>query len=363
MSEEAVTKQDTQNNRPMKPILIVEDELVLRRSLGDWLTANGYQVEAAAKGDEALKAIDEQDFGIAILDLMLPGKSGIEILREAKQKRPHLRGIIITAFPSVETAVEAMREGAVDYLRKPFDLNKLEKRIRDTLGEVQVEIRAAKPAVAEPPAPAKKAVEKPAAIAPEQAPVHIKIGKAHFRAGRFQDAMKEFLAVLDVMPQSIETRTWLRKAQQALVAPQAETAPGVEKPKYCVWMSIGMVSHRICVNDYNCMNCEFDQDMQQKMASGGTPELEAALARLKSLPGCQRLCRYALKGDVSHRLCSHLFRCAACEFAHGMDDSLQQMLAQRIAELSARQEAMSKKGQNWWWQYWAQTAADKQGGK
>jgi len=92
--------------------------------------------------------------------------------------------------------------------------------------------------------------------------------------------------------------------------------------------------------------------MQEKMAAGETPELDEALARFKELPGSQRLCRYALKGDVSYRLCTRLFQCATCEFGQMMDDALQQQLAQRVAELAARQEALRKKEQSWWWSYW-----------
>ena len=136
----------------MKPILIVEDETVMRESLRDWLTDAGYQVETAEEGGEALKTVTERDFGIAILDLRLPGKDGLEVLREAREKNPQLKGIIITAYPSVQTAVEAIKEGAIDYLAKPFDLNELEKLIRDTLGPVQVEIK--------PKAVAKEAVAK-----------------------------------------------------------------------------------------------------------------------------------------------------------------------------------------------------------
>jgi len=137
----------------MKPILVVDDEAVMRESLRDWLTDSGYQVETAEDGEEALKTIAEQDFDIAILDLKLPGKDGIEVLREARAKRPQLKGVIITAYPSVQTVVEAMKEGAIDYLLKPFDLNELEKLIRETLGPVQVEIRPKPPAetaIAEP---------------------------------------------------------------------------------------------------------------------------------------------------------------------------------------------------------------------
>ncbi|MFB0559282.1 MAG: FAD-dependent oxidoreductase [Dehalococcoidales bacterium] len=139
----------------MKPILIVEDEAIMRESLRDWLTDSGYQVETADEGEEALKTIAEQDFGFVILDLRLPGKDGVEVLKEARARRPQLKGVIITAYPSIQTAVEAMKEGAIDYLPKPFDLNDLEKLIRGTLGPVQVEIRpkaATEAAVVELPA-------------------------------------------------------------------------------------------------------------------------------------------------------------------------------------------------------------------
>jgi len=138
----------------VKPILIVEDETIMRESLRDWLTDAGYEVETAEEGEEALKTIAEQDFGVVILDLRLPGKDGIEVLREAKEKSPQLRGIIITAYPSVQTAVEAMKEGAVDYLPKPFDLDDLGELIQQTLGPVQIEIKpkaAAETAIAELP--------------------------------------------------------------------------------------------------------------------------------------------------------------------------------------------------------------------
>ncbi len=117
-----------------KPILIVEDETIMRESLRDWLTEGGYQVETAKDGEEGLKAIADHDFGVVLLDLKLPGKDGIEVLREAKVQRPQLKVIIITAYPSIQTAVRAMKEGAVDYLPKPFDLNDLQKLIDGTSG-------------------------------------------------------------------------------------------------------------------------------------------------------------------------------------------------------------------------------------
>jgi DNA-binding response OmpR family regulator len=344
--------EEEKGGETMKPILVVEDETIMRESLQDWLTDGGYQVEAAEDGEEALQTIAEQDFGIVILDLRLPGKDGIEVLREARGKRPQLKGVIITAYPSTKTAVEAMREGAIDYLPKPLDLNELEKIIRDTLGPVQVEIKpkaVAEETIAEPVVAEEAKVEGVMAIAPEEVPVHLKQGKAHFEAGRYQEALKEFQAVLAVAPGNIETRVWLRKVNEALTKPEVkavvegEAASVAEevKPKECLWMKMGMVPYRICTNDYNCITCEFDQMMQDKMASGETPELDAALERLKELPGSQRLCRYALKGDVSHRVCTRLFQCATCEFGQMMEDALQQ----KIAKLAARREALLKKEQ------------------
>jgi ActR/RegA family two-component response regulator len=125
----------------MKPILIVEDEAIMRESLQDWLIDIGYEVETVEAGEEALETLATKEFDLAILDMRLPGKNGIEVLKEAKTKSPQLKGIIITAYPSVETAVEAMKYGAVNYLPKPVDLNQMEKLIRETLGPVQVEVR------------------------------------------------------------------------------------------------------------------------------------------------------------------------------------------------------------------------------
>ena len=336
----------------MKPILIVEDEAIMRESLKDWLTDVGYQVEAVEEGEEALKTISEQDFGLVILDLRLPGKDGIEVLREAKEKRPQLKGIIITAYPSVQTAVQAMKEGAVDYLPKPFSLDALEELIRKTLGPVQVEIRptaVAEEAVAEPIVAEEVKVEEVIAIAPEEIPVHLKQGKAHFEAGRYAEALREFESILSIAPGNIETRVWIRKTREALATPkvevvtEGEAAPVAEevKPKECLWMKMGIVAYRICTSDYDCLTCEFDQMMQEKLAAGEAPELDAALERFKELPGNQRLCRYAIKGDVSYRLCTRTFQCITCEFGQMMEDALQQ----KLAKLAARREALLKKEQ------------------
>lgn len=115
----------------MKTILIVEDEAIVRDSLRDWLIDAGYGVMVAREGYEALKIIEERDFDIVLLDLRLPGKDGLQVLREARLRKPGIKGIIITAYPTVTTAVEAMKLGAIDFLTKPLDLTKLEHLIQE----------------------------------------------------------------------------------------------------------------------------------------------------------------------------------------------------------------------------------------
>ena len=124
----------------MKPILIVDDEASMRESLRDWFLESGYQAETARDGEEALKLIGEKDYGLLILDLKLPGQDGIEVLTKARKRHPDLRGIIITAYPSVDTAREAIKQGAIDYLPKPFELSELEKLVEENIEPADVEI-------------------------------------------------------------------------------------------------------------------------------------------------------------------------------------------------------------------------------
>lgn len=123
-----------------KPILIVDDESIIRDSLRDWFRELGYAAETASDGEEALRRIAKENFGLLVLDLKLPGKDGIEVFREAKKQDPDLKGIIMTAYPSVDTAVEAIREGVLDYLPKPFPLSKLERLVEENIASEHAEV-------------------------------------------------------------------------------------------------------------------------------------------------------------------------------------------------------------------------------
>jgi len=192
--------------------------------------------------------------------------------------------------------------------------------------------------------------EEVIAIAPEEIQAHLQWGKARFETGHYTEALKEFEAILETAPGNIETRVWIRKVKEELTkskieaVAEEEAAPAAEEAilKECLWMKLGVVSYRICTQNYDCLTCEFDQMIQERIASGEAPEFDAAMERFKELPGNQRLCRYAIKGDISYRLCTHLFQCATCEFAQMMEDALQE----KLSKLAARRAALGKKKQS-----------------
>ncbi len=97
----------------------------------------GYEVAMAETGEQALEMVKQQEFGIVILDVRLPGKTGIRVLQELKAQNAKIKSIVITAYPSEHMASEAKRLGAVDYLVKPVNPDDLEKLIREILLECE----------------------------------------------------------------------------------------------------------------------------------------------------------------------------------------------------------------------------------
>src|SRR5579864_3059981 len=105
-------------------ILIVDDELVVRDSLARWFAAEGYQTKALASAREALELAD-REWDLALLDIKMPGMDGIELQRRLKESDPDLIMIIMTGYATVDTAVQALKQGAYDYLTKPVDPDEL----------------------------------------------------------------------------------------------------------------------------------------------------------------------------------------------------------------------------------------------
>ena len=117
-----------------KSVLIVDDEKNIRLTLSQTLEGRGVETETAANGEEALAKLKEREFSLILLDLKMPGIDGMEVLRQISKIRPDIRIIIITAYGTIESAVEAMKLGAADFIQKPFspdEIRELVSRVMD----------------------------------------------------------------------------------------------------------------------------------------------------------------------------------------------------------------------------------------
>ncbi len=117
-------------------ILIVDDEDSVRDSLLNWFIEDGYYVEAAENAKKALQLLETRDFNIILADIKMPGMDGLELHRRIKSLNRESIVIIMTAFASVETAVQALKDGAYDYVTKPFDPDDLSHLIRNAASQI-----------------------------------------------------------------------------------------------------------------------------------------------------------------------------------------------------------------------------------
>jgi DNA-binding NtrC family response regulator len=114
-------------------LLLVDDEISILRSYARDLRAEHYNVTTASNGNEAVRALWEDNFNIVVTDLVMPGLDGIEVLREAKKRNPEICVLVLTGYGDMQSAVEALRLGADDYLLKPFDVDDLLVRLTEHL--------------------------------------------------------------------------------------------------------------------------------------------------------------------------------------------------------------------------------------
>ena len=114
-------------------ILIVDDEDSVRDSLCRWFKADGYCVDTAAEASAALKKLQENSYDIILLDIKMPGMDGIELQSHIKQIDKNIITIIITAYATVDTAIQAMKDGAFDYITKPIDPDELSKLVKNAI--------------------------------------------------------------------------------------------------------------------------------------------------------------------------------------------------------------------------------------
>jgi two-component system response regulator PilR (NtrC family) len=117
----------------MSAVLVVDDDRSMREFLEILLTKEQYQVSLAASGEEAFQILDENTFDLVITDIRMKDLNGIDVLRKAKKVSPETMVVMISAFATAETAVEAMKEGAYDYVPKPFKVGDIKKIIQDSL--------------------------------------------------------------------------------------------------------------------------------------------------------------------------------------------------------------------------------------
>ena len=106
-------------------VLVVDDEESIRDVLKQALADDGQQVSVASSGQQALDALSQSDIEVMLLDIRMPGLSGLDVLRKAHDRWPDTSVIIVTAVGDVRTAVDVMKQGAYDYIAKPFDLNEV----------------------------------------------------------------------------------------------------------------------------------------------------------------------------------------------------------------------------------------------
>ncbi|MCZ7397108.1 MAG: response regulator, partial [Candidatus Methanoperedens sp.] len=121
----------------MKNILIIDDEKEIREGLVEILKDAGFAVDSADNGEQGLDKIKKKDFDVVVTDLIMPVVGGMEVLRGTKHIKPQTRVILITAFATVDNAVEAMKAGASDYITKPFRVDEVQTKIRKVLPEAE----------------------------------------------------------------------------------------------------------------------------------------------------------------------------------------------------------------------------------
>jgi CheY-like chemotaxis protein/DNA-binding HxlR family transcriptional regulator len=120
-------------------ILVVDDDEVLRNELSEWLQGEGFQVKSAGSGESAIKMVKDEDFNLILTDMKMPGLSGLDVLKAAKKYRPNAHMVMITAYGTIDSAVEAMKVGADDYITKPFEIEQLRNVIQNIANEIEFE--------------------------------------------------------------------------------------------------------------------------------------------------------------------------------------------------------------------------------
>ena len=236
-------------------MLVVEDEDIMREALSDYFSDVGHKVDTANNGDKALESLNLTDYNVMIVDLKLPGRDGLSVLKDIRTKNPKAKVIIITAYPSIETAKEAIRGGATDYLPKPIELDYLETIIRQSY---EIEETPVLP-VEEPPVE-EAIVEEP--IVEEE----IVTPCIWMQAG----IVKKRMCTLGYQCNTAcDFHVAMMKKEKFRDDPRIK--PFLDKlysqlgKKQCRYAMSGEISLRSCDRLYKCESCEFHQTMEDEV--------------------------------------------------------------------------------------------------
>jgi CheY-like chemotaxis protein len=138
------------NDEVMRKILVVDDEITVCKSIRNAILCDEYTVDTALSGEEALKKDQQECYDLVITDLMMPGISGLDLLKTLKQKRSEANVIMVTGYPTIKTAVQSIKIGAFDYIPKPFTPDQLRSLVSRVFKKIEREEKTARE-----PAPAK----------------------------------------------------------------------------------------------------------------------------------------------------------------------------------------------------------------
>ena len=120
-------------------LLVVDDERIMREGSERILKKEGWEVSTAESGEQGLELIRQETFHILLLDLMMPGISGMDVLKEVRETQPQLHVIVVTGYATVDNAVEAMKNGAYDFIPKPFTPDQLRIVVRRVMQKITLE--------------------------------------------------------------------------------------------------------------------------------------------------------------------------------------------------------------------------------
>lgn len=240
-----VKNKDWRLRMRKESMLVVEDEDIMREALCDYFSDEGHKVDTANDGDKALEKFNLQDYNVMIVDLKLPGRDGLSVLKEIRAKNPKAKVFIITAYPSIDTAKEAIRGGATDYLPKPFELDYLENIIRKSY-DIDV--------VPAPP------VEEP--IVEEE----IVTPCIWMQAG----IVKKRMCTIGYQCNSacqfhVGMMSKEKFRNDPRIKPFLDKLSFQKGAKQCRYIMSGEVSLRSCDRLYRCESCEFHQTMEDEV--------------------------------------------------------------------------------------------------